>query len=388
MRVYAWEDNILSSATLLHAAANSNPTHLTDWNPGRQLTLSDGFVIRQFGALSNHLLISRYPTGGTQFIDSIPAGGYTGSYLATVLSVLLSSHTPGGAASYSQATNLWTFSASAAFDLMWDSSDTTRRLADALGFAHANLTGATSYTGTVPVYCEDHLWLVYDLGLAYGLRQTEAVMIYAPTITGSQDTIRLFGHTSDLGEDWMDWESYAAYQGAEFSAWNSGINDLYVWLPDVTCRFWMVSLRCPAAATATTDRRIGVGGIWQSHWWDAADYGRNFSGPWTSNPTHLDVASRPAAGGAHHVGRVRGEHEITLPFRGLARTQAQELRRLATRWGKTPHLWVLDPDNVGGVWDAAAFAYIDGIEGPRYSGAQQYADMELSLVTVSMHPWE
>jgi len=391
-RVFAWDDNLLSGVTTLHSCAIDSTAdweNIYDWNPGKMAALTDGFIMRETPAAKhNNHFVFRYPTTSTQYIKVVTPGGYTGTYLGTVLTILFGT-VPGASVSYSSTTNKWTISGTVAFDLMFNYSDTARRFADALGFAHTDLVGVTSATSDNAVFCEDHLWLVFDIGLAYSQKTTRALMVYAPTITGSQDSIQVYGHASDLGEDWYTWQSQATYQGTAYSAWNSGINDLYVWLPELSkLRYFMISIKAPTTATASSDRRIGVAGFWQDAWFDGRDYDRNFSAPWIPKPIDGDVASRPKAGGAHHVGKQRGEMTYTMPFRGWERTTQQTLRRLYTRYGKTPHLWVMDPDNIEGIWDAAAFAYIEAFDGPKYSGANQYADFDLKIRTVSMNPWE
>ena len=183
----------------------------------------------------------------------------------------------------------------------------------------------------------------------------------------SGDTVQLVGTNTWSGPDRYQYTTGAGdYVGTEYTSICSGINEIHVWQPAVSRRYWLLIVRrlqTPASGAYTS---IGVAGMWT-----AAAYAgtRNYTTPWIAQPQWTDEIAQPIAGGGSYATLQRSWYEVTLPFRRWPHTTYLAFERMRTKFGPTAGLWVLDPSSLqenNVIFGRFSAVEVQGAEGPEH----------------------
>jgi hypothetical protein len=411
LRLYLFEDsklpaNASSSSRVSILLPSSN---LDNVRPGKVMQLGDSFQIRAGGAGQNNQIRVKYPSAGIEYHLPLTAGGYTSVGLAAeIQGQLIANCAADFSVSYDTSARKFTIShPSSTFDILWNTGGiVVQALAGTMGFSTAaDDTGAQTYTSDNEVYVKDYQWITWRLAKAI-VPATSCVFFYSTNLTDDYTRIQLCGNETDLGGDPVAWTNGASYVGPVRPATQSEFNDLYVWTPEddgagAGLRWWQLGVYRGDEDQATMPAlRIGVGGLFESAWFDGATRGRNFHTPWEWSLIGGNVSSRSPDGGGVERGQSRGYVRAVLPFNGWDEDTYRELWRFQHQHDQKPILILADADDLGVVLDlsrGAELAYdrapekalyctIDGDWTSQAAGPEDYRSFTLTARGIPMHP--
>jgi len=410
LRLYLFEDSQLPTNANSSSRANTllPDDNLENPRPGVVMELGESFQIRDRGAGHNDRFKINYPSGGTQHTIILAAGGYDGNSLAAEMNTKLQLVDSGFSTSYSTTTRKWTISHSDwTFDLLWNTGGLiSQKAALVLGFNNAaDDTGAGTYTSDNEVYVKDYQWITWRLTKGR-VPATSCVFFYSTNITDDSARFHLSGNETDLGGDPVEWTNAATYVGAQRPATQSEFNDLYVWCPSddgagAGVRWWQLGIYRGDEDQATMPAlRIGVGGLFESAWFDGATWGRNYHTPWEWSLVGGNVSSFAPDGGGVERGQSRGHVRSVLPFNGWDEDTYRELYRFQHQHAQKPILLLADADDLGTVVgisrgagtsgdlapEKALYCVLDGDWTSQAAGPEDYRTFTLTARGIPMHP--
>ena len=365
LRVYRHAAEVLNEGAYHNFSGSTAASlaKLENSQPGDMTVLDSGFIIRgKFdpGPINDEIRFTDPTTGywKSAFITPSSSSGvaesYDGAELATELQNQMNAICSPGSFSHSYDTNgdnTFRLSSSLGpFSIDWDYNVATRGLAGTMGYDIGLVSGQPAYKADSNVYCEDQHWIVWDMELSRVGTPLVCFMVYCPTLDVG-DTIQLFGIRDDQyqGPDRKQYINGAAeYVGEQHTSTKHGANEIFVWQPvdrdgvsGVNVRYWLVAIERKAAATATSNTKIGCVAAW-----DAAAYegDRNYRSPYIVDPVIPDRTTYPDGGGAGYRFQQRAYYTADLDFMRFGATTYNAFEEMFHKFGKFEGLWLLNPD--------------------------------------------